>query len=838
MLFLTEHVSAQLVTNLASFTGANGAQPVAPLIQATDGNFYGTTTNGGASGYGTVFKMTSAGALTTLLSFNSNNGARPMSGVIQATNGNLFGTTRDGGANNLGTVFSLTIGGTLTTLYSFSGPDGSHPCGGLVQAADGNFYGTTFDGGNVNLGTIFEITADGTLTTLAHFYQTNGGNPTASLIQGTDGNLYGATPIGGGFTTNGVTFLYGTVFSFSAGTISTLNSFGPDTGALPYGGLAQGADGNFYGTTIGPANGTAFKMQSNGTVTSTALNTDGDQPYGALIQATDGNFYGTTRQTVFQMTPSGTVTTVANISGLSYAGLVQGNDGNLYGTTAFGGNQSTGSVFRIDPHPQFLTQPATQTVYSNANVVLNAVVTGIAPLNYQWKKNGVNVPGATTSSLTFSSAQVSDSGNYSLVVSNGFGTSNVTAVLTVLPPTVVYFQNFTRNGDGSIGANWTSDPGTTYNLQFKTNLTDSVWTTVSSSNASAGAITLNITPASGPQGFYRIQSYYNVSDPIGFVQISLLGNSDSYISVPFLRPAAATATVATIASNVITAGQQYPASWGANQFVYSAGSQSNTYYVRFTSGANEGRTFAVTANTANSVTVNLNGVSLVDVSAGDTLVIEPYWSFNSVFPNGAGVNVSPTAGNRNTEILIPDFTTAGINLSSSKIYYFHSGLWQVTGQGATDHGDDIFQPNTPFIVRHNVSTNTTLVCFGAVPIHHWNITLRTPDGSAGDKQDSFLGLARPIAVSLNDSGLVSSGAFASSPLPGTRTDELLTFDNSVVAKNKSSSAVYYYWSSAWRRVGAGSTDVGSTQVFLPGSGVIIRKGTNNASPIWTNAPTY
>jgi uncharacterized protein (TIGR02597 family) len=127
---------------------------------------------------------------------------------------------------------------------------------------------------------------------------------------------------------------------------------------------------------------------------------------------------------------------------------------------------------------------------------------------------------------------------------------------------------------------------------------------------------------------------------------------------------------------------------------------------------------------------------------------------------------------------------------------------------------------------------------GAVPIGRWNIPLRVPDGSAGNKQDSFFGLARPVTVTLDDSGLISSGAFAPSPLPGSRTDELLTFDNTSVAKNKSSSAVYYYWNSAWRRVGAGTTIVGSTPVFVPGSGVIIRKGTNIAAPIWTNAPNY
>lgn len=835
-MFLTEQVSAQLITNLASFSGANGAQPIAPLIQATDGNFYGTTTNGGSSGFGTVVKMTPAGTLTTLVSFNSNNGAYPMSGVIQGTSGELFGTTRDGGSTNLGTVFKVTLGGALTTLYSFHGTDGAHPYGGLVQGTDGNFYGTTFDGGVSHLGTIFQITAAGVLTSLAEFAQTNGATPTASLIQGTDGSFYGTTSSGGNFTTNEITYLYGTVFKFNAGTISTLMSFGPDGGALPYSSLEQGTDGNFYGTTIGPSNGTAFKMQANGTLTSTALNTDGDQPWGALVQATDGNFYGTTRQTVFQMTPGGTVTTVANITGLSSAGLLQATDGNFYGTTAFGGNQSTGSVFRVMPRPQFLVQPTSQNIFSNATLEVSASVTGIAPLNYQWRKNGVDVPGATTPSFTIAQAQPSDSGTYTLAVTNGFGASNSAPAIVSVVPSIVQFQKGTRNADGSIGLAWSADVGTTYDLQFKSSLTNAQWSTINSYAATSNTLALTIAPGANAQGFYRVSSSYNVSDPIGFVQTTLLGNSDSYVSVPFLRPAAANALVGSVASNVITATQQFPATWTANQFVYSAGTQSNNFYVRFTAGALEGRTFAITANNSSSVTVNTT--SLAGVVAGDSFAIEPYWTLNSVFPGGAGVNVSPTLGNRNTEVLIPDFTTAGINLSAAKIFFYNSGLWKQTGQGAVDHGDDVLQLNANFIVRHNVSTNTTFLCVGAVPLQRWAIALRTPDGSAGDKQDSYFGITRPIAVSLDDSGLISSGAFAPSPLPGSRTDELFTFDNLTVAKNKSSSAVYFYWNNAWRRVGAGSAVFGATQVFMPGTGIIIRKGTNSASPIWTNAPTY
>ncbi|MDB6056477.1 MAG: hypothetical protein JWO95_321, partial [Verrucomicrobiales bacterium] len=548
-------------------------------------------------------------------------------------------------------------------------------------------------------------------------------------------------------------------------------------------------------------------------------------------------FYGTTRQTVFQMTPSGTIATVVNITGLSSAGLLKASDGNFYGTTAFGGIQSTGSVFRIVPRPQFSAQPANQTVFSNATVVVNATVTGIEPLNYQWRKNGVAVPGATTSSLTIVHAQQADSGTYTLAVTNGFAASNsAPAVLSVLPPTVAHFQKGARNSDGSVGMAWSADVGTSYDLQFKSSLTNAQWSTVNSTAATSNTLALSIAPGANGQGFYRVSSYYNVSDPIGFVQTTLLGNSDSYVSVPFLRPAAGNALVGSMASNVITATQQYPATWTANQFVYSAGTQSNNFYLRFTAGVLEGRTYAITANGASSVT--LNTTSLTGAVAGDPFVIEPYWTLNSVFPNGAGVNISPTVGNRNTEVLIPDFTTAGINLSAAKIFFFNAGVWKQTGQGAVDHGDDTLQLNSAFIVRHNVSTNTTFLCIGAVPLQRWSTALRTPDGSAGDKQDSYFGITRPIPVSLDDSGLISSGAFAASPLPGSRTDELFTFDNLAAAKNKSSAAVYFYWNSAWRRVGAGSAVFGATQVFMPGTGIIIRKGTNIASPTWTNAPTY
>jgi len=151
-----------VLTTVVSFNGTNGSHPYAGLIQATDGNFYGTTYNGGAdyttpsSGSGTAFKLTPDGVLTTLVFFNGTNGSRPYAGLAQGSDGNFYGTTVLGGVNDNGTVFRLTPGGGLTTLVSFNGMNGSRPFARLVQGSDGNFYGTA-DGGGLGGGTIFRL---------------------------------------------------------------------------------------------------------------------------------------------------------------------------------------------------------------------------------------------------------------------------------------------------------------------------------------------------------------------------------------------------------------------------------------------------------------------------------------------------------------------------------------------------------------------------------------------------------------------------------------------------------------------------------------------------------
>jgi|SRR5580704_768307 uncharacterized repeat protein (TIGR03803 family) len=296
---------------------SEGDAPYAGLVLATDGNFYGTTMLGGGYTTGTVFKITPADTLTTLHRFRLRTGGmNPQAALVQATDGNFYGTTVGGGSYGAGTVFKITPAGKLTTLYSFCSqancPDGYQVYAGLVQGRDGNFYGTTWAGGNNycygGCGTIFKITPTGTLTTLYRFCTqtgcSDGAFVAAGLVQATDGNFYGTTAAYGGPSGGG------TVFKItSGGKLTTLYSFCSQTncadGDYPVAGLVQATDGNFYGTTElhGGNNscapdgcGTIFQMTPAGTLTTLHSfdQTDGSRPFARLLQATNGNFYGTT----------------------------------------------------------------------------------------------------------------------------------------------------------------------------------------------------------------------------------------------------------------------------------------------------------------------------------------------------------------------------------------------------------------------------------------------------------------------------------------------------------------------------------------------------------------
>jgi uncharacterized repeat protein (TIGR03803 family) len=417
---------------LFTFDGADGQNPQAPLIQGTDGNFYGTSTSLGANSEGgAVFKVTPQGKPTALYSFcsktNCADGAFPAAGLVQGVDGNFYGTTVFGGTGSdcptgdgypgCGTVFQLTPEGKLTTLYNFcSQPnctDGANPYGGLVQGSDKNFYGTTTEGGFISgscvnnfgdqsgCGTVFKISSDGNFTSLWTFCQQNncpdGSAPTGTLIEAANGNFYGTTG--------------GTVFQItSGGELTTIYSFcsldNCADGLQPYAGVIQGTDGNFYGTTLGggvnvscpsasTGCGTVFRLTPAGALTtlyafctqtnSSGFCLDGENPYGGVVQAY-GNLYGTTSLggnstnnppgggTIFELSPQGKLTTLHEFCAQSgcpdgfwpYASLLLASNGNFYGTTYF----SAGTVFSlgVQSGAPAVTLSPTSLNFGNQNV--------------------------------------------------------------------------------------------------------------------------------------------------------------------------------------------------------------------------------------------------------------------------------------------------------------------------------------------------------------------------------------------------------------------------------------------------------------------------------------
>jgi len=356
--------SAQTLNTLHNFDGTDGVGPSITLTQGRDGNLRGTVGGGGSNDLGTAFAITPGGVLK-YINFDGTNGGAPGGGLLLGIDNNFYGTTANGGANGLGVVYKASPTGTLAVLISFDKADGSNPEGSLIQGTDGNFYGTTSDGGSstncsAGCGTVFKIAPGGALTTLYNFDATHGALPAQGMVQGTDSNFYGTTIQGGTSTNCGGGC--GTVFRITpGGQLITVHNFTGSDGTSPYGPPIEGTDGNFYGTTLN----TIFRVSPGGAFTNLYTLTGTTLVVAPLVEGTDGNFYGVNAEggssnncgasgcgTIFQITPSGVLTTLYNFSGpdgqFPDGGLLQHTNGKFYGTTAFGGGNGDGTIFSLD----------------------------------------------------------------------------------------------------------------------------------------------------------------------------------------------------------------------------------------------------------------------------------------------------------------------------------------------------------------------------------------------------------------------------------------------------------------------------------------------------------
>jgi len=455
---------AQTVTNLANFNFTNGSRPYAGVIQATDGNFYGTT-NVGGSGYldGNVFEVTPSGQLRSIYDFcsqpNCVDGRSPTSAPILGSDGNLYGVTSAGGTGFYGTFYKMTLSGEITTLYSFCETlclDGYGP-NGIMQASDGNFYGTAGFGGAFSEGTLFQLTPAGQFKLLHTFCSVppncaDGYHPFYPPIQASDGNFYG-TAFGGG--TSGEPWGGGVLYELtSTGTFEVIYNFcssntryGCEHGTGPMS-IVQDAKGDFFGTTDYGGNsdaGIVFEISAS-TNQLTVLHsfdvTDGEYPIARITLANDGNLYGVKLDDggdgsghLFEVTPAGVYTPLytfgSGSAGDDPSALFQGTDGNFYGTTLYGGHNaySNGTVFKLSNGlgPLVETVPVAGKVGTSV-IVLGNGLTGSSSVTF----NGVEAK-FTVESDTYIKATVptgAATGTVAVVTPTGTLNSNPQFVVT------------------------------------------------------------------------------------------------------------------------------------------------------------------------------------------------------------------------------------------------------------------------------------------------------------------------------------------------------------------------------------------------------------------------
>jgi uncharacterized repeat protein (TIGR03803 family) len=344
----------------------DGSAPEGSLVQASDGNFYGTTIFGTVLSHGgTVFKISPGGQFTSLRKFvadangHFSDGDFPVGELVEGNDGFLYGSTRMGGAHDAGVIFKISKSGGFRVLHSFCSAaqcaDGANPTP-LVLGNDGNFYGGTTSGAASNNGSIFRITPGGSFVTLHALNSTSdGGPPNQALVQASDGNFYGV----GGISPTGV---IGSLFRVTpSGQFTDIHNMGSPPDADPNARLIQASNGLLYGATL---YGEVFQMSLSGSF-QIVVPGNFDTILGGVTQASDGNLWGThSGRGVFQNADALFADTLggSNLLNVSFdclinggdpQGVIQGADGKLYGVATLCGVDSQhhaagGTVFTVD----------------------------------------------------------------------------------------------------------------------------------------------------------------------------------------------------------------------------------------------------------------------------------------------------------------------------------------------------------------------------------------------------------------------------------------------------------------------------------------------------------
>ncbi len=337
------------------------------------------------------------------------------------------------------------------------------------------------------------------------------------------------------------------------------------------------------------------------------------------------------------------------------------------------------------------------------------------------------------------------------------------------------------------------------------------------------------------------------TDPVGFMTIDTPVGSDTIIAAPLTKAPVFQGGVTTLSNFTLT-------------FDPSPGFGSLTttpHYVQAAGGDQAGIIFDVASNTSNSITLVDNGISPTGLTNGTSVKVVPYWTLGELYPaadqNVAFTPSGTTGGNRRTQILTPNVVGTGINRAPTATYFFVTNAsdptnpavsyWRSTATGTTNVNNTAILPDSYFIVRNptNAATNLKTTVAGNVNV---GATVVQLDSTSGAPNDNYVSLGRPVDITLNDLGLIASGAFMPSGgfTGGARRDLLLLINNATIGTNKAPSTTYYYVSAGptnqWASTATGTNNVG-TNVIPAAIGYIIRKASNNAtgSQFWTNTIT-
>ncbi|HET6250235.1 MAG TPA: delta-60 repeat domain-containing protein [Tepidisphaeraceae bacterium] len=478
-------LSAYTLSALANFDGMNQSLVYSDLIMDPAGNLYGASSSGGANSDGAIFELVKGSTtVTNLASFNGTNGSDPVAGLTLDPSGNLFGVASTGGAQGAGDVFELAKGSnTISVVASFDGSDGSDPEAPLIIDSSGNLFGSTAQGGGGESGAVFEVASgSNAITMLAFFDGTNGAEPKGALAMDSSGNLFGTAEQGGSASE-------GTLFELVSGssTITSLGSFNAASdGSSPVGGVILDSSGDLFGTTTAggsTGNGSIFELPAgSGTISTVASFTglNGSDPVDRLFIDGNGDLFGTANTGGASFTTPGTgdgtafdvidgiITDLDDFNGTNgqdpFSGLVQDSSGNFYGTDILGGTSNAGTIFEMSPIPGpasqlvFTSQPTTTVVDSpitpavsvsveDASGVLVNTDNSTITLSLAGNPGGAALGGtlsaqAVNGVATFTGLSLNEAGTFDLEAADGSltGAESSGFTITPLPPSQLAFS--------------------------------------------------------------------------------------------------------------------------------------------------------------------------------------------------------------------------------------------------------------------------------------------------------------------------------------------------------------------------------------------------------------